>query len=147
MADQKIKIVQAPKAASWQRLHDSELVHIHIDRIEKKLLLGFKFFHNNEIRRFLFAGVELFRAVDLIKQNVVSRIVTAPGSGLSREEIANWIRWAASLTDTELLIKDDAVYDYVNRIESDELKLFVLEPSWGSELAIVCRCVSRDPDQ
>ena len=37
----------------------------------------------------------------------------------------------------ELLISEDAICKYVERIQSGDLKIFAIEPSWGAEVVCV----------
>jgi len=86
-------------------------------------------------------GVELFRVSDYIKQNVISRVIVTPTDKLQSDDVKRAIIWGSSLSDTSLLIRDDAVEEYVARIYREELHLVLLEPSWGAEVVIVCKTI------
>ena len=137
-------LIKAPDrtitTAVLSELHDSELISIEIQRDQHLLVLGFKLV-NNEVRKLRFTNVVGFRVTDVIEQNIVSQVLMFPGYPFSTEQLTHWIKWANSLSDTEPLVTSEALERITGQLQRGELILFVVEPSWGAEVAIICGSV------
>lgn len=120
--------------------HDSELVSVELQRGNKSLVLGFET-ANNKLWKFQFSGVVVFRIADVIQQNVVSRVLTVPGHPFTAEQLTYWINWASSVSNSDQLLAAAALKSISDKIQKGELLLFVLEPSWGAEAAIICNSI------
>ncbi len=121
--------------------HDAELVSVEIKRLEKKILLGF--IRVNGIAAHLsFSDVVSFRINDLNFQNVVSRLIVSTEIPLDDKEIIQWVKWIHSSNETQPVITSDAIGKYLKQIKNNELILFVMEPSWGAEGAVICRSIN-----
>ena len=118
-------------------LHDSELISIEIQRDQRLLALGFKLV-SNEVRKLRFTNVVGFRVTEVIAQNVVYQALMFPGDPFSTEQLTHWIKWAKNLSDTEPLVTSEALERITGQLQRGELILFVVEPSWGAEVAIIC---------
>jgi hypothetical protein len=85
-------------------------------------------------------GVVTFRAVDMAKQNVVSRVCIS-----TIETDIGWIRdrlnWATERVDSSSYLSEQASAEYARRVSSGELKLLWIEPSAGVELVALCEHV------
>jgi hypothetical protein len=123
-------------AAVLSRLHDAELSALSIDRTKRIVTLDFVC-PGDVIRQLTFYGVVGFRIVDLIQQNVVSRIVLSGDRSLSDDDVYKWVKWVNTIAGSEVFIQKAEADNLVTRIKAGNLSLLVLEPSWGAELAVV----------
>jgi len=121
-------------------IHDAEVVQVDMNKLNKRLILGFQT-QKTELERLFLDDVAVFRINNFIKQNIVSRLITSLTQSISDEEVTHWVKWTNSL-DSDVMIKPEAVQNYVNRIKNKELILLIIEPSWGAEIAVICRSFS-----
>lgn len=128
-------------AAFLSEFHDSELVTVQVLNGKQSLALGFNTV-DNKLQTFYFAGVAGFRITNFIQQNVVSRVLMFPEHPFSTEQLNYWINFASSVSDTDQLLTAGALKSITERIQKGELLLFVVEPSWGAEAAIICQSAS-----
>jgi hypothetical protein len=128
-------------AQIFDEFHDAELVAIEIDRHAKSLMLRFAS-GSSATKTIGLSGVSHFRAVDLITQNVVSRIIVSSLDKLSSEDSRRWIGWVTSLSDNASFATDQQILDIEQRISQGELTLLVIEPSWGAEIVIIAKSYS-----
>ena len=127
--------------AFLSEFHDSELVTVDVLNGKQSLALGFNTV-DNKLQTFHFAGLAGFRITNFIQQNVVSRVLMFPGHPFSTEQLNYWINWALSVSDTDKLLTAVALKSITERIQKGELLLFVVEPSWGAEAAIICKSIA-----
>lgn len=123
--------------------HDAELIGIRVDRIQQSVILTFNH-TNGQTTKVSLANVILFRATDFILQNVTSRLRISSQVPIPRDQILHWIRQSSSLTDTDMFMSDIQMNQIVGKIEAGDLILFILEPSFGAELAAVCQSISLE---
>ena len=88
------------------------------------------------------SGVLFLRTSDFFTQNVVSRLLVSGHHTFSEQEIRNAVLWSASLSDFSPDFSDEEMSSKVAAIVDGSLRLMVLEPSVGCELACVCREVA-----
>lgn len=118
------------------RFHDAELIGVEMDREHKNLNLKFKL-SNSELETIIFRKVAVFRILDLIPQNVVSRLLFSSMEHFSKQNLEYWIKWVGSLSDG-VFITSEQVGEFIERINNKRMELFVLEPSFGAEVAVIC---------
>ncbi len=124
------------------KMHDAELVSVEVVREEKKLILGFQ--KAKAQVEYLFCNdVVAFRVNNFIFQNVVSRLIVSSDYSLNDEETLTWVKWIHSFNDTKTTIRPDAIDSYVKRIRDKELILFFIDPSWGGEVAAICKSLQH----
>jgi hypothetical protein len=121
------------------QFHDAELNAIKHDRTASTVCLSFIQQNGTITTDAVFEGVCGFRVVDYGPQNVVSRLLSSSLSSLTHEDITRQVTWLNSTSEGKCLIDASAIDKLVERIERNELLLFVLEPSWGAEVSILAR--------
>lgn len=120
-------------------LHDAEVIGVGIagagSTLKVDLLRA-----NGTLVSIEARGVVTFRAVDLAKQNVVSRVCI---STISTD--IGWLRdrliWATERADSSSYLSEQAAAEYARRVSCGELKLLWIEPSVGVELVALCEHV------
>ena len=79
---------------------------------------------------------------DFSTQNVVSRLLVSGHHTFSEQEVRNALLWSVPLSDFSPNVSDEEMSSKVAAIVDGSLRLMVLEPSVGCELACVCREVA-----
>ena len=121
-------------------LHDCELVGLEHQRQARRLLLRFSG-DSGENTTLTFSGVLALRIVDYRLMNIVSRIVIFDSTTkveLVREELL----WIKGSSQGELLEDIDNIEDFAARVNSGNLRLFSLDPTWGAELGVIYQDMS-----
>lgn len=88
--------------------------------------------------KLMFSGIRAFRASDFGLQNVVSRALLSTSHRFSTNEIRDYVQWAHSQHDYKASLVDQNVAEIDAAISRDELVLFVIEPSVGAEIVVLC---------
>ncbi|MDA0576433.1 hypothetical protein, partial [Burkholderia gladioli] len=117
--------------------HDAELVGIDHRPADRELLLRFARV-DGTIGIFRFVGVVSQRIVDFAEQNVVSRLLISPTYNLSATEVEQWSRWVDSRDDFQATVDRKLIDQRLADFVAGRQALFVLEPSCGAEIAVVC---------
>jgi hypothetical protein len=120
----------------FESFHDAEIVAIETDRHAKSVTLRFVL-DDRSIRRVDIADVSHFKATDFIAQNVVSRIEVSTPESIPSQDIHHWIGWVTTLSDGSSFATSQEVSSIAQRVVQGELVLFVVKPSWGTEIAII----------
>ncbi|WP_414441768.1 hypothetical protein [Burkholderia sp. 22PA0106] len=121
--------------------HDAEITCIEHHSENRELVVSFKRV-NGETGFFRFTGVIAQRIVDFSEQNVVSRLLMSPRYPFSSEEVRTWVRWVNSREDARAKPVDGERADqYVHDFVTGRRALFVLEPSCGAEMAVLCESI------
>lgn len=117
--------------------HDAELVAIEHRPADRKLLLRFTRV-DGTTGTFRFIGVVSLRVVDFAEQNVVSRLLISPTYRFSASEVGQWLRWLDSRDDAPAPVNQTTIDQREADFAAGRKALFVLEPSCGAEIAVVC---------
>jgi pyruvate-formate lyase-activating enzyme len=117
--------------------HDAELVGIEHRRTDRELLLRFTRV-DGTTGTFRFMGVVSQRVVDFAEQNVVSRLLISPTYNFSSADVAQWSRWVDSREDFQATVDQEHIDRHMADFAAGRKALFVLEPSCGAEVAVVC---------
>lgn len=119
--------------------HDAELRQMsHIADVNR-LELGFERADGQFVVISL-RGLVAFRAVDFGLQNVVSRLlVHGLNLKLTQPELVDHVGWTLNSCDSDQLSDPATVSTLVSRVDSGELLLFILEPSWGAEMIALAK--------
>lgn len=117
--------------------HDAELVAIDHRPADRELLLRFTRV-DGTTGTFRFVGVVSQRVVDFAEQNVVSRLLISPKYRFSASEVGQWLRWVDSRDDSQATVDQKKIDQRVADFGAGRKALFVLEPSCGAEVAVVC---------
>ncbi len=117
--------------------HDAELVGIEHRPADRELLLRFARF-GGTTGIFRFVGVVSQRIVDFAEQNVVSRLLISPTYNFSATEVEQWSRWVDSRDDFQATVDRKLIDQRLADFVAGRKALFVLEPSCGAEVAVVC---------
>lgn len=117
--------------------HDAELVGIDHRPADRELLLRFARV-DGTTGTFHFLGVVSLRVVDFAEQNVVSRLLISPTYNFSAAEVGQWSRWVDSRDDFQATVDQTQVDQRIADFGAGRRALFVLEPSCGAEVAVVC---------
>ncbi|MGT0196381.1 hypothetical protein [Burkholderia pyrrocinia] len=128
--------------------HDAELVMIDHRPTDQELRLRFRRIDGG-VGTYRFTGVISQRVIDFAGQNVVSRLLISAAYPFSAAEIGQWLKWMNSREDFEAASVDESLLNrYLADFDADRKALFVLEPSCGAEVAVLCEAIwlSLDPD-
>ncbi|PMS37084.1 hypothetical protein B0G57_11579 [Trinickia symbiotica] len=117
--------------------HDAELVGIDHRPTDRELLLRFARV-DGTTGTFRFVGVVSQRIVDFAEQNVVSRLLISPTYHFSAAEAGQWLRWVDSRDDSQATVDQKQIDQRIADFVAGRKALFVLEPSCGAEVAVVC---------
>ena len=95
-----------------------------------------------EVEVFKFSGVIAQRLVEFAGQNVASRLLISPGCAFTLAEVRTWIQWIHSRDDSKAVaISEEKGEEYMRDIAAGRRARFVLEPSCGAEMAVLCESV------
>lgn len=117
--------------------HDAELVRIDHRPADRELLLRFARV-DGTTGTFRFIGVVSQRVVDFAEQNVVSRLLISPTYNFSAAEVEQWSRWVDSRDDFQATVDQKQIDQRIADFVAGRKALFVLEPSCGAEVVVVC---------
>ncbi|MGK8889128.1 hypothetical protein [Burkholderia gladioli] len=117
--------------------HDAELVGIDHRPADRELLLRFARV-DGTTGIFRFVGVVSQRIVDFAEQNVVSRLLISPTYNFSATEVGQWSRWVDSRDAFQAPVDQTLIDRRLADFVAGRKALFVLEPSCGAEVAVVC---------
>ncbi|KML19540.1 MULTISPECIES: hypothetical protein [Burkholderia] len=121
--------------------HDAELVTIDHRPTARELRLRFRR-TDGGIGTFRFTGVISQRVIDFAAQNVVSRLLISPAYAFSAADVCKWLKWMNSREDFDAGSVDGALLDrYLADFDVNRKALFVLEPSCGAEVAVLCEAI------
>jgi hypothetical protein len=122
--------------------HDAELRHVSHNAALASLELGLEK-ADGRFSSLTLEQVVAYRVTDMRIQNVVSRLLVHGGNALfTEEELVERVSWISGTCDGEQLSDASALTKLVGRVKSGELLLFVLEPSWGAELAGIAGAIA-----
>ncbi len=133
-------MTNVPNADNVAGLHDAELYLVKMDRENATIDLGFKCI-DHSVCTISFGKIWNYRIENIITQNVVSRILVSNTLRGFGDDLEKTVRWAFSIGNT-LFISDEYVKEYVQRINSGELLLVYLDPSWGAEVAVIAEVMT-----
>lgn len=123
---------------SLSQFHDAELTGINHDRFDSKVLLTF-LEQDKGIKEIVFDGIFGFRVTDYGLQNVVSRLLLSSITNFPNEDVIHRITWIKSTSEGKCLVDTATVTKLAEQIRKNDLLMFILEPSWGAEIAILAR--------
>lgn len=122
--------------------HDAELIGLAHDPRDRSLELRFRRI-TGEVETFRFSGVVSQRMIDFASQNVVSRLLISPAYPFTSAEIGTWVQWMRSRDDSkDAGIDEPQCGEFAKDLLAGRRSLFVLEPSCGAELAVLCESIS-----
>jgi hypothetical protein len=122
--------------------HDAELIGIEHDPGERALELRFRRV-GDEIETLRFSGVVAQRLIDFAGQNVASRLLISTQHAFSLAEVQTWVQWINSRDDSKGgAISEQKGAEYQQSLKSGHRVLFILEPSCGAEMAVLCESLS-----
>ncbi|QQC65215.1 hypothetical protein [Paraburkholderia ginsengisoli] len=128
--------------ADFPSFHDAELSGIEHNPETRSLELRFRRV-GGEMEVLRFSGVVSQRVIDFAGQNVASRLLISPRYAFTSAEARTWVQWIDSRDDSKgAAIGEDKGEEYVRDFRAGRRVLFVLEPSCGAELAVLCESVS-----
>jgi hypothetical protein len=138
----KANLTSIRDVANFPSFHDAELVSVEHDSNAKSLAIRLKRVSGSQ-ETLVFHGVIAQRMIDFADQNVASRVLMSPTHSFSLDDVCAWVRWMYSRDDAKAPEIDRAI---TNRLHQDIVEgrkvLFILEPSCGAELAVVCESAS-----
>ncbi|SAL75169.1 hypothetical protein AWB68_04718 [Caballeronia choica] len=121
--------------------HDAEIVRIEHFSDDRELVVSFKRV-SGEAGVFRFTGVIAQRIVDFSEQNVVSRLLISPRYRFSSDEVRTWVQWVNSRDDAKAApIDGERADQYARDFVTGRGALFILEPSCGAEMAVLCESI------
>jgi hypothetical protein len=124
-----------------QSCHDAELASLAIDRSNETVNVTFVKVDGTKVA-FAFNQVIGIRTSDILFQNVVSRLSLSSVTHLPDSDIERVTRWLCSIEDGRPLMEPATVVRFIEEIADGRLFLFHADPSWGAELAILCRSIA-----
>jgi hypothetical protein len=120
--------------------HDAELLCVSHRRLKSELRLDFTV-SDLKVQSIVCGGVHVFRVADIVRQNIVSRILVSSWHQFMDLDMTRKINWANSLNDTPISISSSVMVKYAQNIASGDWSLMVVEPSCGAEIVVVCDSV------
>ncbi|MFM0605813.1 hypothetical protein PQR05_14910 [Paraburkholderia sediminicola] len=121
--------------------HDAELIGIEHRPDKRELELCFRRV-GGERESLRFLGVIALRTVDFAAQNVASRLLISPKYSFSPGEVRNWLEWLGGRVDSRpVAITSEKIEQCFQQLQTGQQSLFVLEPSCGAEMAVLCGSV------
>ncbi|SMG60823.1 hypothetical protein [Paraburkholderia susongensis] len=117
--------------------HDAEIGTIAYSRTRKSVQLDFQQTSGDDIH-LTFSGVRAFRVNDFGLQNVVSRVLVSTSRVFSADEVRDYLQWAHSQHDYKASLADAKATEIERALSQGALFLFVVEPSVGAEIVILC---------
>jgi hypothetical protein len=127
---------------NFPSFHDAELTCIEHDPGTRTLELRFRR-AGGEIEVLRFSGVIGQRMIDFAGQNVASRLLISSRYVFSSAEVRTWLQWINSRDDSKgAAISEKEGDEYVQKLKARDRVLFVLEPSCGAEMAVLCESLS-----
>ncbi|WP_413188860.1 hypothetical protein [Paraburkholderia sacchari] len=127
--------------ADFPSFHDAELFSIAHDIDARSLDLRFRRV-GGEVEALRFSGVFSQRLIDFASQNVASRLLISPKYTFTLAEVRTWVQWINSRDDSKgKAMSAEEGEECVEDIRAGRRALFVLEPSCGAELAVLCESI------
>jgi hypothetical protein len=122
--------------------HDAEIIGIDHHPEDRELSVHLKR-ASGENGVFRFTGVIAQRIVDFGEKNVVSRLLISPRYPFSSDEVRTWVQWVNSRDNVIAVPVDGERADQYARDDfvTGQRALFVLEPSCGAQIAVLCESV------
>ncbi|SDJ04196.1 hypothetical protein SAMN04487926_1317 [Paraburkholderia steynii] len=117
--------------------HDAEIAGVAYSRASGSALLNLERVISTETR-IGFSGVKALRVSDFGLQNVISRVLISGSHRFSTDEIRDHVQWAYSQHDYNASLADEKIAEIEAAVSQGELVLFVIEPSVGAEIVILC---------
>ncbi|SEJ62130.1 hypothetical protein [Paraburkholderia diazotrophica] len=128
--------------SEFPSFHDAELTGIEHDPELRTLELRFRRV-GGEVEALRFSGVIHQRLIDFAGQNVASRLLISPRYTFSLAEVRTWLQWMNSRDDSKrAAISEQNGERCVRDLVAGRRVLFVLEPSCGAEMAVLCESLS-----
>ncbi|MEM5330198.1 hypothetical protein VSR34_26855 [Paraburkholderia sp. JHI2823] len=128
--------------ADFPSFHDAELRGIEHDPEARSLTLRFRRV-GGEVEVLKFFEVVAQRLIDFAGQNVASRLLISPKHTFTSADAQTWVQWINSRDDSKGTgISGEEGDKYASDFRAGRLTLFVLEPSCGAEMAVLCESVS-----
>lgn len=128
--------------ADFPSFHDAELHGVEHDPEAHSLTLRLRRV-SGEIEVLKFSGVIAQRLIDFAAQNVASRLLISPRYPFTSAEARTWVQWINSRDDSKATeISEEKSDAYAADFSAGRLTLFLLEPSCGAEMAVLCESVS-----
>ena len=116
-------------------IHDAEVLGINSES-QSKVIVSLKTDQLCNIK-LEFNGVEFFRFTDIIQQNIISRLIFLNFNEHTKTDIAYYLKWATSLTDSTSYLDKEMIDQIMDKIHSQELQIVYFEPSSGMESVVV----------
>ncbi|HEV3429505.1 MAG TPA: hypothetical protein VG320_16650 [Paraburkholderia sp.] len=130
------------KIDDFPSFHDAELYGVEHDPRARSVALRFRR-AGGEFETLKFSGLIAQRMIDFAGQNVASRLLISHRYAFTLVEIRKWIQWIDSRDDsTAAVTSEERGQEYMRDFAAGRRMLFVLEPSCGAEMAILCESVS-----
>jgi hypothetical protein len=138
----KSKLSSVEDSAAFPGFHDAELVAVEHDPDATSLTVRFKRVAG-PVETLEFRGVVAQRMIDFADQNVASRLLISPMYSFSIDDLSAWVHWIYSRDGAKAPELDRGIIERMYQdITAGRKALFVLEPSCGAELAVLCESVS-----
>lgn len=138
----KSNFISVKDVAALPSFHDAELIAVAHDPQAKSLSVRFKR-ASGSVETLLFSGVIAQRMIDFADQNVASRLLISPMYRFSLEDLSKWMRWMHSRDDAKAAEPDLTMVErFFRDVTEGNKALFILEPSCGAEMAVLCESVS-----
>lgn len=122
--------------------HDAELYGIDHDIEGRSLELRFRRVGGG-LEALKFSGVLAQRMIDFAGQNVASRLLISHRYAFTLVEVRGWVQWINSRDDSKAaVVSEEKGQEYMRDFAAGRRLLFVLEPSCGAEIAVLCDSAS-----
>ncbi|CAD6553244.1 hypothetical protein LMG28727_05509 [Paraburkholderia kirstenboschensis] len=116
---------------------EAELLSVEHHRLKSELRTTFAL-RDADVRAICCGGIHALRASDIIRHNVVSRVLLSSWHQFADGELTTKVNWANSLNGTEVRLGSSTLTRYEENIACGDWNLLVIEPSYGAEIVVVC---------
>lgn len=117
-------------------LHDLQIVCIDSRNGGLKLISA-----NEKSEKILeFSSPLAYRVTDYSDQNIISRFIEIQSSSTSLVEC--WVSWIFSDSNGSELASEEGKRKVIDEIHRGKMHLYVIEPSWGAEIAVIASSVA-----
>lgn len=120
-----------------REFHDASLQLIDLSKLPHKLAISFSM-PDGQRRELQMFDVKVLRVTDVLRQNIISRVMVYSGAACNEVELSRKMAWASSASDFQVDDSSNSFQNSILKIRNNDAVLIAFEPSAGLEAAVVC---------